>query len=545
MADDLPFTNSSFDHFSYDGSDSSDASDETIILKSTPAEMSGYSEGEVPTEQRRLSEEEVQDEEPSTASLGHKSMTYQGYSYAWYYDGASSTSYRCSVYRRTGCKAKLFVKATGTAVSGEPDCACDVRRPIGSSPTVVDWKEQMLLATYEIGLSDVTLTPKEVWRQIRDKFYNDDDLLVQGASKKQILGRLYRTRTAHFGREIFGRIESDPLCNVRNSPGLKFFHFHFTYYEDEVQHRVIGWAHPQLVDRMRQQQTSLFFDATYKCVLVQFYQLVIIMIYDTISDLYLPVFYVLTTGKTTDVYEHLLHFVFIVTKRKLKPAHVTCDFEYAMVTAIKNQFPETRIIGCLFHFKQAIRRKMLKLHISEVEVSLVMREGCFDRLTVIPRSDITGQGKRGVRARIKRDCLAAGISYSKENWMRFWKYFEKTWIKKFKPERWNVSGLRQDLVNRTNNLLERYNRSLNEAFSVAHPNVTQFIGVIEEQSRENVRLLADISNRRARAPNHSPAQVPSDLEPDSELDSDFEDSENSEVDNNFTTSSIASVSPEC
>ncbi|KAG2985585.1 hypothetical protein PC120_g24020 [Phytophthora cactorum] len=311
MADDLPFTNSSFDHFSYDGSDSSDASDETIILKSTPAEMSGYSEGEVPTEQRRLSKEEVQDEEPSTASLGHKSMTYQGYSYAWYYDGASSTSYRCSVYRRTGCKAKLFVKATGTAVSGEPDCACDVRRPIGSSPTVVDWKEQMLLATYEIGLSDVTLTPKEVWRQIRDKFYNDDDLLVQGASKKQILGRLYRTRTAHFGREIFGRIESDPLCNVRNSPGLKFFHFHFTYYEDEVQHRVIGWAHPQLVDRMRQQQTSLFFDATYKCVLVQFYQLVIIMIYDTISDLYLPVFYVLTTGKTTDVYEHLLHFVFI------------------------------------------------------------------------------------------------------------------------------------------------------------------------------------------------------------------------------------------
>ncbi|KAG3118397.1 hypothetical protein PI125_g2926 [Phytophthora idaei] len=109
--------------------------------------------------------------------------------------------------------------------------------------------------------------------------------------------------------------------------------------------------------------------------------------------------------------------------------------------------------------------------------------------------------------------------------MRFWKYFEKTWIEKFKPEWWNVSGLRQDLVNRTNNPLERYNRSLNEAFSVAHPNVTRFIGVIEEQSRENVRLFPDISNRRARAPNYSSAQAPSDLEPDSELDSDFEDSE--------------------
>ncbi|KAG2938656.1 hypothetical protein PC116_g4671 [Phytophthora cactorum] len=66
---------------------------------------------------------------------------------------------------------------------------------------------------------------------------------------------------------------------------------------------------------MRQQRASLLFDATYKCVPVQFYQLVVIMIYDSISDLYLPVFYVLTTGKTNDIYEHLLHFVFIATKR--------------------------------------------------------------------------------------------------------------------------------------------------------------------------------------------------------------------------------------
>ncbi|KAE8974678.1 hypothetical protein PF005_g26353 [Phytophthora fragariae] len=147
---------------------------------------------------------------------------------------------------------------------------------------------------------------------------------------------------------------------------------------------------------------------------VQFYQLVIIVMYDNISDVYLPVFYVLTTGKTTDVYEHLLHFVFIATKRKLKPAHVACDFEYAMIKAVKNQFPETRIIGCLFHFKQAIRRKMLKLRISEEEVYLSMREGSFDRLAVIPRSDITGQGKRDVRARLKRNGYH---TYTSSNWL--------------------------------------------------------------------------------------------------------------------------------
>ncbi|KAG3114674.1 hypothetical protein PI124_g16661 [Phytophthora idaei] len=216
MGNDLPLTNSSFGHFNYVGSDSSDATDETIILDSTPVEMLGSSEGKDPAEhRRRLIEEErqypdIQNEEPSNASLGNKSMTYQGYSYAWHYTGASSTNYRCSVYRRTRCKAKLFGTDAGAEVSGEhePDCASDVRRPIDSSSTVVNWKDRMMLATDEIGLADVTLMPLEVWHIIRDKFYNNDDLIVQGASKKQILGRLYHTRTAYFGRLIFSRIES-------------------------------------------------------------------------------------------------------------------------------------------------------------------------------------------------------------------------------------------------------------------------------------------------------------------------------------------------
>jgi hypothetical protein len=38
-------------------------------------------------------------------------------------------------------------------------------------------------------------------------------------------------------------------------------------------------------------------------------QLVIIMMYDPIADLYLPIWYALTSGKTVHVYEHLLHYV--------------------------------------------------------------------------------------------------------------------------------------------------------------------------------------------------------------------------------------------
>jgi hypothetical protein len=62
---------------------------------------------------------------------------------------------------------------------------------------------------------------------------------------------------------------------------------------------------------MKQRRSSIFVDATYRCVPVQFYQLVIVMLYDTISDLYLPVWYILATGKTAQVYDHVFNSLFI------------------------------------------------------------------------------------------------------------------------------------------------------------------------------------------------------------------------------------------
>ncbi|POM66182.1 Hypothetical protein PHPALM_17999 [Phytophthora palmivora] len=38
--------------------------------------------------------------------------------------------------------------------------------------------------------------------------------------------------------------------------------------------------------------------------------------------------------------------------------------------------------------------------------------------------------------------------------------------KEFVPEWWNVHGLNEDIVNQTNNPLEKYNRMLNNAFFV-------------------------------------------------------------------------------
>ncbi|POM78100.1 Hypothetical protein PHPALM_4415 [Phytophthora palmivora] len=160
-----------------------------------------------------------------------------GYQYSFYHGGGATRNYHCNSYHRTQCLAKLYISRMGAVVreNHKSDCVPEMRQVRnGPPPTFVNWKQQILLATDEIGIRDVTLSPKEVWQIIREQFYSDDSIVVQGATKKQIMGRLYRTRRSHFGRESFGRIEIEPLCDVKHSPGLKFFQFHFPYYEDEV-----------------------------------------------------------------------------------------------------------------------------------------------------------------------------------------------------------------------------------------------------------------------------------------------------------------------
>lgn len=57
--------------------------------------------------------------------------------------------------------------------------------PNGLPTTFANWKQQMLIATDESGIHDVTLAPTEVWRIIRDRFYSDDNVVVQCASKSR------------------------------------------------------------------------------------------------------------------------------------------------------------------------------------------------------------------------------------------------------------------------------------------------------------------------------------------------------------------------
>ena len=73
-------------------------------------------------------------------------------------------------------------------------------------------------------------------------------------------------------------------------------------------------------------------------------------------------------------------------------------------------------------------------------------------------------------------------------WIQFWEYFESFWCASADfMETWNIidkDKSHYDLQNRTNNALERYNRTMNELFPTPHPSLLLFVQTIESQARE-------------------------------------------------------------
>ncbi|ETI29662.1 hypothetical protein F443_23224 [Phytophthora nicotianae P1569] len=130
----------------------------------------------------------------------------------------------------------------------------------------------------------------------------------------------------------------------------------------------------------------MFVDATYKSVPANFYQLIIVMVFDEISDLYISCCYALITGKSSKVYNCVLYHTSSGIDFALNSDHVSCDFEQG-------------------------------------KVDIAMVPGAIDEFTGIRRSEILRSGIRGVKQTILEECRDLKIPYLTEKWGKFWKNF--------------------------------------------------------------------------------------------------------------------------
>lgn len=365
-------------------------------------------------------------------------------------------------------------------------------------------KDEMKQVAQELALSETKMSSIKIGQLVLDRMERKyDNLPYKGLNSYQLQNLVHHTRRKEFA-DWEGAIASFPMVLCSDDDDRLFLQFNTTLNLENKLQKIIGWGHPDLIHLLKYGEVNTFIDCTFSCVPQGFEQCLIIMAYDKSTSLYVPIFYVLLQSKLEKAYFHALQLCISASDWQFVARTVTCDFEQALLGAVEGNFPSAPIVGCVFHWKQALRRKMISYRIpKDVISSLMSADGLINILTHCPIEEIEVKAIPYIRERFDE-------GEYKENFNAFWKYFLTTWMKLFKPDHWNVHALTDksdDVINRTNNPLERFNRRMKNAFPAAHPSMAVFVNTIKDLSVEYVSMLERIKRGTVPRPRHAPLSV--------------------------------------
>ena len=157
------------------------------------------------------------------------------------------------------------------------------------------------------------------------------------------------------------------------------------------------------------------------------------------------------------------------------------DFEMACINSVGDNFPDTEIKGCFFHFSQAIYRKIL-----EFDYAVQYREDKDFNLAIRLLAALAFAPPLHVEAWYKQILVTCHIPDDIKN------YFEDTFVGKemrkstrrksrFDMDMWNVYFRTIDDLPRTNNALEGFHRGFESMLQMSNPDIWKFIEAIQRQ----------------------------------------------------------------
>ncbi len=162
-----------------------------------------------------------------------------------------------------------------------------------------------------------------------------------------------------------------------------------------------------------------------------------------------PLAYILMEKKNFRSYSKV--FSEIKALLKVNVEEIMADYEAATRKAIRKFFPKARLAGCFFHYCQAIRKNAKRLGLSkDKKFSKMIKE--TSALALLPENYVW-KGFKYIRTQLPKSF----------RWSRFTKYWKRQWL------RANISVF--DLVDRTNNYAETFNKSVNTLLKSKHPNI--------------------------------------------------------------------------
>ncbi|XP_034245775.1 uncharacterized protein LOC117647909, partial [Thrips palmi] len=211
------------------------------------------------------------------------------------------------------------------------------------------------------------------------------------------------------------------------------------------------------------------------------YQLITIMA--VAYDHVFPVVSALMTRKTKEAYKMLFKSV-----KELCPGirmpHIMSDFEKGLCGALREEFPETTLTGCLFHVDQAMCKKSAKLGLrpllQENQAAGEVVRMCM-ALPFLPHDKIDN-GFKEVKEHSE-------LQEFHEEVKPFLEYVDKTWIKGVGAKHLSVYRRHR----RTNNDQESYHRTLVDMVGSPHPNAWCWIEAFRSHEAHHWRRYLSVS----------------------------------------------------
>lgn len=223
-------------------------------------------------------------------------------------------------------------------------------------------------------------------------------------------------------------------------------------------------------------------DATFYIVPKNFYQLLVVLIYDDLVNLYMPACFVLISSKNVKMYESVFKDIRdFILDRRFDLERITLDFEKAEKEGAQRVFSDVEFLGCKFHLVQALLRKAKKKGL----MSDNLEKESLEILANI--NEVLISGKRNLEdfleeLRVKYDSTSLDKETQATNnkFLSFILYIKNTWIQRYKEGMLSYST--KDKAEWTNNALERYHQRLQQQLT-KNPSIQKFITEIQEEEK--------------------------------------------------------------
>ena len=164
------------------------------------------------------------------------------------------------------------------------------------------------------------------------------------------------------------------------------------------------------------------------------------------------------------------------------PATIMIDFERACINAVQQVYPQSSLVGCLFHLCQSVYRRVQAEGLQEQYMEdEEFRENIrmIPAIAFVPIGDIVTAFEE-----LSQHCAGHEeviLDYFEENYIGAQRRGRRR-NPLFSHELWNVNRRVEANLPRTNNMLEGWHRHFNRCFPAAHPTIWKFINVLKNDA---------------------------------------------------------------